>query len=58
MKLHYYDERTPANYEPPLFRAGTGQDSLYHFSMEPTKMKLGRVEMDHHSYAINLASFP
>jgi hypothetical protein len=40
---------TPPNYEPPLFCAGTMQDALYHFALEPTKIKLGKVDMDHHS---------
>jgi hypothetical protein len=49
MKLHYYDDITPANYEPPLFRpASTPQESTFHFALDPQKIKLGKVQMAEH----------
>ena len=50
MKLHYYDDRTPADYEPPLFRRGCGEaESVFYFNEEPMKLRIGRVEASHHA---------
>ena len=49
MKLHYYDDRTPADYEPPLFRHGEVDESVFYFNDEPMKLRIGRVDASHHS---------
>ncbi|KAI8818668.1 HORMA domain-containing protein [Fimicolochytrium jonesii] len=51
MKLFYYDERTPAEYEPPCFRAGNDEEKFF-FSQKPEKINIGKVETPHH--ALNL----
>ena len=48
MKLHYDDDKTPPDYEPPLFRAAQGAEGEYHFSSDPTKIKLGEVDTRYH----------
>lgn len=56
MKLHYYDETTPADYEPPMFRSGTMDEALFYFSSDPTKMKIGKVDSGHHAIDVKMYS--
>ncbi|KND01595.1 uncharacterized protein SPPG_03393 [Spizellomyces punctatus DAOM BR117] len=51
MRLFYYDDVTPAEYEPPFFRAGDNDEKFY-FAHRPEKIKIGQVETPHH--ALNL----
>lgn len=56
MKLHYYDDRTPADYEPPMFRAGSMEDAMFYFCSDPTKMKIGQVNSGHHCVDVKMHS--
>ncbi|KAJ3294952.1 DNA binding protein [Borealophlyctis nickersoniae] len=51
MKLYYYDEVTPLDYEPPFFQAGDDTKKFY-FETKPEKIKIGQVDTPHH--AVNL----
>jgi uncharacterized protein YyaL (SSP411 family) len=56
MKLHYYDEVTPADYEPPMFRPGSMEDAMFYFSGDPTKIKFGQVNSGHHCIDVKMHS--
>ncbi|RKO92018.1 DNA-binding protein, partial [Blyttiomyces helicus] len=48
MRLFYYDDVTPEEYEPPLFRAGDNHEKL--FFQDPTQtLKVGAVETPYHA---------
>ncbi|KAI9006141.1 DNA-binding protein, partial [Gaertneriomyces semiglobifer] len=49
MKLFYYDEVTPADYEPPFFRPGDDEEKFY-FLSSPERIKVGQIETPHHAY--------
>ncbi|KAI8591437.1 DNA-binding protein [Geranomyces variabilis] len=48
MKLFYYDNITPDDYEPPYFREGDN-DSKYYFASPPERVKTGLVETPYHA---------
>ncbi|KAJ3223412.1 HORMA domain-containing protein 1 [Clydaea vesicula] len=48
MKLYYYEENTPANYEPPCFSAGDG-DKLFYFGRDAETITLGSLKTGFHS---------
>ncbi|KAK7481867.1 hypothetical protein BaRGS_00026893 [Batillaria attramentaria] len=52
MKLLYYDEVTPVDYEPPGFKPST-HDS-FHFEEEPVNIKLGDVSTPFHSVKMRI----
>lgn len=48
MKLLYYDEYTPSDYEPPHFRPVAPEETLS-FQLEPEKMDVGQLDTPYHS---------
>lgn len=54
MKLHYYDDVTPLDYEPPLFRSGSVQETQMSFVQPPSRLGLGRVDCGNHWYASSI----
>ncbi|KAJ3168231.1 HORMA domain-containing protein 1 [Geranomyces variabilis] len=48
MKLFYYDNITPDDYEPPYFREGDN-DSKFYFASPPERVKTGLVETPYHA---------
>ncbi|KAJ3173947.1 HORMA domain-containing protein 1 [Geranomyces variabilis] len=48
MKLFYYDDITPEDYEPPYFREGDN-DSKFYFASPPERVKTGMVETPYHA---------
>ncbi|XP_057826129.1 meiosis-specific protein ASY1 isoform X2 [Cryptomeria japonica] len=55
MKLFYYDDVTPPDYEPPFFRCcGEGDDNSW--SRTPLKMKIGDVNSKHFMIALKVKS--
>jgi len=55
MKLHYYDEVTPPDYEPPYFKAGDIKDYFY-FPLKPDSVNVGKVETGYHNIDIIVES--
>ncbi|KAJ7533667.1 hypothetical protein O6H91_13G059600 [Diphasiastrum complanatum] len=55
MKLHYYDDITPEDYEPPYFRSCTYEDKIP-WSRVPLKMKVGEVNSKHFAIALKVRS--
>uniref|UniRef100_A0A7I4DVC1 HORMA domain-containing protein n=1 Tax=Physcomitrium patens TaxID=3218 RepID=A0A7I4DVC1_PHYPA len=55
MKLHYYDDVTPEDYEPPFFSSSTYEDPSP-WAGEPLKMKVGYVDSRHYKLAIKVKS--
>lgn len=54
MKLHYYDDVTPPDYEPPLFRPGSYEDTIFCFPADPTRIKIGSVNSNHHKVDVRM----
>ncbi|KAG9307646.1 hypothetical protein G9A89_023211 [Geosiphon pyriformis] len=52
VKLHYYENITPPNYEPPFFRASHEDHERLVFDVKPEKIPVGEVETAFHG--INL----
>uniref|UniRef100_A0A2C9KAD6 HORMA domain-containing protein n=1 Tax=Biomphalaria glabrata TaxID=6526 RepID=A0A2C9KAD6_BIOGL len=52
MKLFYYDEVTPADYEPPGFRPAN--DSAFHFAEEATNIAIGEVVTPFHMVKLRI----
>lgn len=52
MKLYYYDDVTPADYEPPGFKATTDSEIL--FDKETTKIAIGEVDTPFHSVKVRV----
>ncbi|XP_018014357.1 uncharacterized protein LOC108671340 [Hyalella azteca] len=52
MRILYYDEVTPADYEPQGFRSTT--ISSYSFPFEPAVFTMGKVSTGHHSLTVKL----
>jgi meiosis-specific protein HOP1 len=48
MKLQYYDNLTPPDYEPPHFRTGSYEEAQMTFAQRPNRLKFGTVESGHH----------
>ncbi|KAH9303290.1 hypothetical protein KI387_014873, partial [Taxus chinensis] len=55
MKLFYYDEVTPADYEPPFFRC-CGEEDINSWTRTPLKMKIGDVNSKHFMIALKVKS--
>ncbi|KAA6376868.1 MAG: putative meiotic specific asynaptic protein, partial [Streblomastix strix] len=53
MKLYYYDEITPTDYEPKFFRPATEDEALaFHF--KPLRLSLGSVNTPYHQFALQI----
>jgi len=48
MRLYYYDEVTPIDYQPPMFR-DTADVKLAFRKENPVKINVGKVETPYHS---------
>ena len=48
--IHYYDQRTPEDYEPPLFRPATMEEMKIDFDEKPLRVELGTAETPYHKY--------
>ncbi|KAF0521017.1 HORMA domain-containing protein 1 [Gigaspora margarita] len=53
VKLHYYEHVTPADYEPPFFRASNLAEEGFIFNSRPEKIPVGEVDTAYHG--INLS---
>ncbi|KAL7135088.1 hypothetical protein ABFS83_11G069800 [Erythranthe nasuta] len=47
MKLLYYDDVTPMDYEPPFFRGCTEEEAQNPWTRNPLKMEVGKVNSKH-----------
>ncbi|CAN8238613.1 unnamed protein product [Cochlearia groenlandica] len=47
MKLLYYDDVTPPDYEPPFFRGCTEDEAQYVWTKNPLRMEVGNVNSKH-----------
>ncbi|KAL8143228.1 hypothetical protein V2J09_016260, partial [Rumex salicifolius] len=56
MKLLYYDDVTPADYEPPFFRSCTTQETHNQWTKSPLKMDVGNVNSKHFVLAVKVKS--
>ncbi|KAK7275541.1 hypothetical protein RIF29_16660 [Crotalaria pallida] len=56
MKLLYYDDVTPADYEPPFFRGCTDEEAYHPWSKNPLKMEVGNVNSKHFVLALKVKS--
>lgn len=48
MKLYYYDEVTPEDYEPPLFKPGDDSRKFF-FESKPERIAIGQVDTPFHA---------
>ncbi|CAK9144303.1 unnamed protein product [Ilex paraguariensis] len=56
MKLLYYDDITPADYEPPFFRTCTEEEAHHPWMKNPLKMEVGNVNSKHFVLALKVKS--
>ncbi|KAF3341691.1 essential protein for meiotic synapsis [Carex littledalei] len=56
MKLLYYDEVTPEDYEPPFFRGCTENEAVNIWNRNPLKMEVGNVDSKHLVLALKVKS--
>ncbi|XP_051121256.1 meiosis-specific protein ASY1 [Andrographis paniculata] len=56
MKLLYYDDVTPADYEPPFFRSCTEEEAYNPWTRNPLKMEVGKVNSKHLVLALKVKS--
>ncbi|XP_059447884.1 meiosis-specific protein ASY1 isoform X2 [Corylus avellana] len=56
MKLLYYDDVTPAEYEPPFFRGCTEEEAHHPWTKNPLKMEVGNVNSKHLVLALKVKS--
>ncbi|CAL5357797.1 unnamed protein product [Camellia sinensis] len=56
MKLFYYDDVTPVDYEPPFFRSCTEQEAHNPWTKNPLKMEVGNVNSKHFVLAVKVKS--
>ncbi|KAI7997924.1 Meiosis-specific protein ASY1 [Camellia lanceoleosa] len=56
MKLFYYDDVTPVDYEPPFFRSCTEQEAHNPWTKNPLKMEVGNVNSKHFVLALKVKS--
>ncbi|KAH0919663.1 hypothetical protein HID58_027323 [Brassica napus] len=47
MKLMYYDDITPPDYEPPFFRGCTEEEAQHVWTKDPLRMEVGNVNSKH-----------
>ncbi|KAJ3029930.1 HORMA domain-containing protein 1 [Rhizophlyctis rosea] len=57
MKLYYYDDVTPSDYEPPLFKSADDEQKFY-FATKPEKIRVGMVETPHHAVKLQVQTAP
>eukprot|EP01135_Chromosphaera_perkinsii_P004811 Nk52_evm42s296 gene=Nk52_evmTU42s296 len=55
MKIFYYDERTPATYQPPFFK-DCEENIPFEFVDEPLNIKVGNIDTPHHSLKLRIQS--
>ncbi|KAJ8759048.1 hypothetical protein K2173_003286 [Erythroxylum novogranatense] len=56
MKLLYYDDVTPADYEPPFFRSCIEEEAHNQWNKSPLKMEVGNVNSKHFVLALKVKS--
>ncbi|KAL3631242.1 HORMA domain [Castilleja foliolosa] len=56
MKLLYYDDVTPMDYEPPFFRDCTEEEAHNPWNRNPLKMEVGKVNSKHLILALKVKS--
>ncbi|XP_020525391.1 meiosis-specific protein ASY1 isoform X2 [Amborella trichopoda] len=56
MKLLYYDDVTPMDYEPPFFRGCLEQEARNSWTKNPLKMEVGNVNSKHFMLALKVKS--
>ncbi|CAI9785077.1 unnamed protein product [Fraxinus pennsylvanica] len=56
MKLLYYDDVTPVDYEPPFFRACIEEEAHHPWTRSPLKMEVGNVNSKHFVLALKVKS--
>ncbi|VVA20018.1 PREDICTED: HORMA [Prunus dulcis] len=56
MKLLYYDDVTPAEYEPPFFRTCSEEEARNSWTKNPLKMEVGNVNSKHLVLALKVKS--
>ncbi|XP_075479474.1 meiosis-specific protein ASY1-like [Primulina tabacum] len=56
MKLLYYDDVTPSDYEPPFFRGCTEEEAHNPWTRNPLRMEVGRVNSKHLVLALKVKS--
>ncbi|XP_071716216.1 meiosis-specific protein ASY1-like [Rutidosis leptorrhynchoides] len=56
MKLMYYDDVTPADYEPPFFRGCTEEETHNAWSKNPLRMEVGNVNSKHFVLSLKVKS--
>ncbi|XP_076882124.1 meiosis-specific protein ASY1-like [Bidens hawaiensis] len=56
MKLHYYDDVTPADYEPPFFRGCTEEEAHHAWTKNPLRMEVGNVNSKHFVLSLKVKS--
>ncbi|KAK2389282.1 REF/SRPP protein [Trifolium repens] len=56
MKLLYYDDVTPADYEPPFFRGCSEEEANHPWVKNPLKMEVGNVNSKHFVLALKVKS--
>ncbi|XP_026418143.1 meiosis-specific protein ASY1-like [Papaver somniferum] len=56
MKLLYYEDVTPIDYEPPFFRGCSEQEANYPWLKNPLKMEIGNVNSKHFVLALKVKS--
>ncbi|OMO60487.1 DNA-binding HORMA [Corchorus capsularis] len=56
MKLLYYDDVTPLDYEPPFFRGCTEEEAHNPWTKNPLKMEVGNVNSKHFVLALKVKS--
>ncbi|XP_057451284.1 meiosis-specific protein ASY1 isoform X2 [Lotus japonicus] len=56
MKLLYYDDVTPPDYEPPFFRGCTEEEGYHEWAKNPLKMEVGDVNSKHFVLALKVKS--
>ncbi|GMI75122.1 ASYNAPTIC 1 [Hibiscus trionum] len=56
MKLLYYDDVTPMDYEPPFFRGCTEEEAHNSWTKNPLRMEVGNVNSKHFVLALKVKS--
>ncbi|XP_022874812.1 meiosis-specific protein ASY1-like [Olea europaea var. sylvestris] len=56
MKLLYYDDVTPVDYEPPFFRGCIEEEAHHPWTRSPLKMEVGNVNSKHFVLALRVKS--
>lgn len=56
MKLLYYDDVTPSDYEPPFFRGCSEEEANHPWVKNPLKMEVGNVNSKHFVLALKVKS--